>query len=332
MPSSGRSGWRSFFNRFPGDVVNMSLLDVRHLRKSFGGQLAVVDVSLSLERGEVLGLLGPNGAGKSTTMLMMAGLLSPDAGKIEIEGKSYDGRDRETRRLLGVVPQELAIYPDLNAYENLSFFGRLYGLRGGELSRRCDQVLDRIGLTDSARRPAGNYSGGMKRRLNFGVALMHRPAVLILDEPTVGVDPQSRSHLLECIREQARSGVGIIYASHYMEEVQSICDRVAIVDHGRVLACDTVPRLLAGIAADLLIYVEDGENVRQRLRGLLTVEDASDGRPVIAIKGNAADMGERLREVLYHLAAVHMKVESVETSQSNLESLFLQLTGYGLRD
>lgn len=310
----------------------MSLLDVRHLSKRFGGHQAVVDVSFVLEPGEVLGLLGPNGAGKSTTMSMISGLLAPDSGEVLIADRAYDGRDPRQKRMIGLVPQDLAIYPELNAIENLKFFGRLYGLHGVALQSRCDEVLNRIGLTESARRASGTYSGGMKRRLNFGIAMMHRPEILILDEPTVGVDPQSRSHLLDSVRELAQSGVGIIYASHYMEEVQAICQRVAIVDRGRVLAYDSIPRLLDGLSTNLLIYVENTGDVHSRLSGLATVETGSDGLAAIVVSGDAAELGERLRSMLHHLLTARIHVVRIETQQTNLERLFLQLTGYGLRD
>lgn len=310
----------------------MSLLEARHLKKSYGGHPAVVDVSFSLQTGEVLGLLGPNGAGKSTTMMMLAGLLIPDEGEVVLGGSRFDGRNRDQRRLLGVVPQDFAIYPDLDAVENLQFFGRLYGLHGQELKDRCDEVLERVGLVESARRAAAGYSGGMKRRLNFGVALMHRPSVLILDEPTVGVDPQSRSHLLDCVRDQARSGVGVIYASHYMEEVQSVCQRVAIIDHGRLLAYDTIPQLLTGLAADIILYVDEVERAGPSVNGLATAGIGSDGLPALILRGDSAEIGERLRTVLDRVKNVGGHVLRIETQQTNLERLFLELTGSRLRD
>ena len=199
----------------------MILLQVENLRKSYGSHVAVQDVSFSLDQGEVFGLLGPNGAGKSTTMMMLAGLLLPDSGTIRLgsEGTVYDARNPEHRRQLGVVPQDLAIYPELNAVENLRFFGGIYGMSGATLQRRIDEVLSRVGLTGDAHRASHEYSGGMKRRLNFGVALLHSPKLLILDEPTVGVDPQSRSHMMDTVRNVSAEGVAVIYASHYMEEV-----------------------------------------------------------------------------------------------------------------
>lgn len=313
----------------------MSLLTAHHLQKRFGDHQALVDVSFSLNAGEVFGLLGPNGAGKSTTMMTIAGLLTPDAGEVRLNGVLFDGRNPEQRRLLGVVPQDFAIYPDLDAIENLRFFGQLYGLQGRDLVQRCDEILDRIGLIESARRPSGTYSGGMKRRLNFGVALMHRPAILILDEPTVGVDPQSRSHLLDCVRDQAREGVGVIYASHYMEEVQSICQRVAIVDHGQVLACDTVPNLLQGLAADVFLYIEhrqDAARVTEALAGLAPPRAGADGEQAYVLSGDSADIGSRLAESLRRIESVGGQVKRIETQQTNLERLFLQLTGNRLRD
>ncbi|HEY0980544.1 ABC transporter ATP-binding protein [Schlesneria sp.] len=337
----------------------IDLAAVVHLRKSYGDHVAVHDVSFSLHSGEVLGLLGPNGAGKSTTMMMLAGLLTPTSGEVLLDGQRFDGRNHELRRMLGVVPQEYAIYQELNAVDNLMFFGKLYGLSGPALKSRCDEVLEQVGLTESALRPSRTYSGGMKRRLNFGVALIHRPSVLILDEPTVGVDPQSRSHLLDCVRQQAADGVGIIYASHYMEEVQSICSRVAIIDHGRVLANDTIPNLLGGTASDLHLYVDRTQGITCELGGLAELGTGSDGNPAVIIPGESTlmtnpsdacslryglnltakeptrvpvELSWRLQMVLHKLGNLGVRVLRVETQQSNLERLFLQLTGNRLRD
>jgi len=336
-----------------------SLAEVLHLRKSYGNHLAVKDVSFSLQRGEVLGLLGPNGAGKSTTMMMLAGLLTPTSGDVLLDGRKFDGRNHDLRRMLGVVPQEYAIYQELNAIDNLLFFGKLYGLRGKDLKIRCDDVLEQIGLAESARRPSGEYSGGMKRRLNFGVALMHKPSILILDEPTVGVDPQSRSHLLDCVRRQAAEGVGIVYASHYMEEIQSICHRVAIVDHGEVLVDDTIPNLLGGTGSDLYLYVNRTTGVSEALGNLAIVGVGSDGEPAVIVPGDvpsvvknpdvsslryglgsltpetpriSPELSWRLQTVLFKLGNLGIDVLRIETQQSNLERLFLQLTGKRLRD
>ncbi|MEM1062665.1 MAG: ABC transporter ATP-binding protein, partial [Planctomycetota bacterium] len=198
----------------------MPLLEVRNLRKRFGRTVAVEDVSFAVEPGEVFGLLGPNGAGKSTSMMITCGLLKADAGEVLVAGRKLTPRSRTLKRELGLAPQELAIYPELTARENLRFFGKLYDMGRRSLADRVGEILDRIGLTARADDPAGTFSGGMKRRLNFGIALLHRPAVVILDEPTVGVDPQSRAHLLEAVRDVASEGVAVVYVSHYMEEVE----------------------------------------------------------------------------------------------------------------
>ena len=337
----------------------MQLAEVRHLRKSYGDHLAVKDVSFSIQAGEVFGLLGPNGAGKSTSMMMLAGLLTRTSGEVLIDGQEYDGSSLEQRRRIGVVPQEFAIYQELSGLDNLKFFGGLYGLVGKTLQSRCDEILDQIGLKESARRAVRTYSGGMKRRLNFGVALLHRPSLLILDEPTVGVDPQSRSHLMECIRHQCAQGIGVVYASHYMEEVQSICHRAAIMDHGEVLANDTINNLLAGLAADLYLYVDRTSNVCDALEGLARIGVGGDGEPAIIVSGDnlpsgdrnsvasvpleqpldstefvgaASGLGRRLQLTLETLNRFGIRVLRIETQQSNLECLFLQLTGKRLRD
>jgi len=341
------------------EAPRQPLVAARHLQKRYGDHQAVKDVSFELHHGEVLGLLGPNGAGKSTTMMMVSGLLSPTGGEILFNGQRFDGHNRDQRRLLGVVPQEYAIYQELNAIDNLLFFGRLYGMSGKQLKARCDDILEQIGLTDSAHRASGTYSGGMKRRLNFGVALMHQPSILILDEPTVGVDPHSRSHLMDCVRRQAANGVGVIYASHYMEEVQALCQRVAIIDHGEVLANDSIPNLLSGIATDLYLYVDRTAGIAHELSGLARLGTGSDGEAAVIVSagesngarpqpieplrygagtlapnlaGHPPELAWQLQAVLHKLDRLGVSVLRIETQQSNLERLFLELTGKRLRD
>lgn len=309
----------------------MNLLEVKKLRKSFGAHLAVAEVSFELQPGEILGLLGPNGAGKSTTMLMIAGLLPPDSGTVLINGEALHPGSRVFKYQLGVTPQDLAIYPELSALENLRFFGRLYGLAGRELDHRCQEVLQKIGLEDRSIEPCGHFSGGMKRRLNFGVSIMHRPAILILDEPTVGVDPQSRAHLLDCIQELTAEGVGVIYASHYMEEVQSICRRAAIIDHGNMLAYDTVDKLLSQLPSGLSLQVNDVSHLNGQLNGLATTK-MTDGHPTIELTGEPETVNQRLPTVLERLKSAGVTLERIESFQPNLEQLFLQLTGRRLRD
>jgi ABC-2 type transport system ATP-binding protein len=347
-PASAKSAGRT------SPASRKVLLEARHLRKRYKTQFAVEDVSFSLQGGEVLGLLGPNGAGKSTSMLMLAGLLTPTSGEVFLNGQKFDGRNPDQRRLLGIVPQEYAIYEQLRALDNLMFFGRLYDLRGAVLSARCAEVLDHIGLTKSAHRPAGTYSGGMKRRLNFGIALMHQPAILILDEPTLGVDPESRLHLIDCIHRHTVDGGCVLYASHNMEEAQSICQRVVILDHGRVIANDTIQHLLAGHAADIYLSVDHTAGIGDELKALARVGMGSNQEPAVIVSGNTPDapessneqpsdgdratatagsaspvssLAERLQATLGKLNALGIQVLRVETRQSNLEHIFLRLTG-----
>jgi ABC-2 type transport system ATP-binding protein len=315
----------------------MSLLDVVDLRKSYGDHVAVDGLSFHVDAGEVFGLLGPNGAGKSTTMMMLAGLRPADSGTVTIGGYSFDSGAHELKQILGVVPQDLAIYPDLTARENLEFFGRLYGIRGATLRERIDRILGQIGLTQNARSYGKTFSGGMKRRLNFGVALLHEPKLVILDEPTVGVDPQSRSHLLDCVRQLSSNGVGVIYASHYMEEVEAICQRVAIVDKGKLLTCGTLDQLLSKSRADLHLHVL-GTKARlgPRLVGLAEVEPLAEGEVQVVVHRDRRDatyaINDRLTLVLEILKQAGAELLSVETKEYNLERLFLELTGRRLRD
>jgi ABC-2 type transport system ATP-binding protein len=347
-PASAKSAGRT------SPASRRVLLEARHLRKRYKTQFAVEDVSFSLQGGEVLGLLGPNGAGKSTSMLMLAGLLTPTSGEVFLNGQKFDGRNPEQRRLFGIVPQEYAIYEQLSAVDNLIFFGRLYDLRGALLRARCAEVLEHIGLTKSAHRPAGTYSGGMKRRLNFGIALMHQPAILILDEPTLGVDPESRLRLIDCIHRHTVDGGCVLYASHNMEEAQSICQRVVILDHGRVIANDTIQHLLAGHAADIYLSVDRTAGIGDELKALARVGIGSNQEPAVIVSGNtpdapesineqrstgdrataaagaaslAASLAERLQATLGKLKTLGIQVLRVETRQSNLEHIFLRLTG-----
>ena len=313
------------------------LLDASHLEKSYDGTPAVVDVSFQVGAGEVFGLLGPNGAGKTTTMMMLAGLLRPDAGSVRIDDRLLDSANRELRMLFGVVPQDLAVYPDLTAGENLVFFSRLYGLRGRELKQRVQDTLESTGLTERAADRVATFSGGMKRRLNFGIALLHRPRLLILDEPTVGVDPQSRLHLLDCVRQLSREGIGVLYASHYMEEVQAICHRVGIMDHGRMLACDTLGALLGRLQSDLCVRVAPAsERLAERLRGLAEVRQSSPEEAVLTVVRDPQSNGDvptgPLVQVFDIVRECGARVCSVDTQEPNLERLFLELTGARLRD
>ena len=319
-------------------------LRLTHLRKAFGDLVAVADVSLEVAPGEIFGLLGPNGAGKSTTMMIACGVLPADDGAVELGGEALSPNRRDLRRRLGVVPQDLAIYPELSARQNLRFFGRLYGLRGDDLDARVADALDRTGLTNRADDRAEHYSGGMKRRLNFGCALLHKPQVLILDEPTVGVDPQSRAHLLASVKEVAAEGAAVVYASHYMEEVEEVCDRVAVVDAGRVLASGTIPDLLAPLESVLRLCVtpppeaaaDPARLLPERYAPLFDSLPQPDGRVVFALPRSRlsadATLSGALAPVLDQIKDAGGRLDAVHTEEPDLEMLFLKLTGNRLRD
>src|SRR5262245_8884733 len=261
-----------------------NLLEVSHLRKSYGGTVAVDDLSFHVEAGEIFGLLGPNGAGKSTTMTILAGHRQADGGTVTIAGEPAGHNNPAVQKLLGVVPQNLAIYDDLTGRENIRFFGELYAVRGAELEQRTERVLAQIGLQSQADQYVRTFSGGMKRRLNFGVALIHEPRLVILEEATVGIDPQARSHILGCIRQLAAAGVGVIYASHYMEEVEVLCRRVAIIDHGKLLAVGTLEDLIDQSNGDLSVCIAAPvADLKGRLFGLADVVASDEHGPRVVI-------------------------------------------------
>jgi ABC-2 type transport system ATP-binding protein len=292
------------------------------LRKSYGSTTAVDGVSLEIPAGRIFGLLGPNGAGKSTTIGMLSGLLLPDAGRVEIAGG--DPALAENRRRLGVAPQALAIYPELTAEENLRFFGELYGLSGSRLRERVAWALDLAGLTERRRERVDKYSGGMQRRLNLASALVHEPEVVFLDEPTVGVDPQSRNAIFEQIEALRASAKTVLYTTHYMEEAQRLCDFVAIVDHGKILAQGTVDELIAAHGGKSVLRVE------------LVERPGGDADPT----GLGGDLDgtslridtDRPHEAIARVFASGVRVERLQLEPADLESVFLNLTGRRLRD
>lgn len=315
----------------------MNGLEVSHLRKSYGDQTAVDDLSFHVNNGEIFGLIGPNGAGKSTTMLIIVGLLRADAGSVTFDGQHYNPRDAEMRTRLGIVPQELAIYPELTAAQNLRFFGRLQGLHGRRLKERVDYVLNLTGLTPNADHTLSTFSGGMSRRLNFGIALLHEPRFVVLDEPTVGIDPQSRTNLLDGVLEISRRGVGVLYASHYMEEVEAVCQRVAIIDRGRLLKMGTLDELQDRTQFDFRVRVASlPVEVARRLSGIAEVTTEPDGSISIvlheSLEAQQAGRSDRLRGVLEILETAHVPLLEIKTQEASLETLFLRLTGRTLRD
>ncbi|QJW97626.1 ABC transporter ATP-binding protein [Frigoriglobus tundricola] len=256
------------------------VLEVSDVRKRYGDTAALDGVSLSVEAGEVFGLLGPNGAGKTTLLSIAAGLARFDTGSVKLFGRPFTRDDRDLRRLVGIGTQDLSIYPDLTARENLRFFGKLYGYYGQDLNGRVDDVLAAVGLTDRANDRAGTFSGGMKRRLNLAAAVVHGPKLLFLDEPTAGVDPQSRNHIFEQVKALNATGMTIIYTSHYMEEVQALCPRIAILDGGKFRACDTLPNLLKRLDATIRVTLTGAPtDFADRLAAIPGVKRLGGGPP-----------------------------------------------------
>ena len=314
-------------------MAEQAILEAEGLCKSFGSLQAVKDVSFHINEGETYGLLGPNGSGKTTTISMICGLLPADAGTVTIGGMPMTTSTLEPKALVGLVPQDLAIYPDLSARENLLFFGRLYGLAGTELTERVDEVLRVIGLADRAKDRSGTFSGGMKRRLNIGIGLIHSPTLLVLDEPTVGVDPQSRNAILESIEQLARDGIAVLYTTHYMEEAQRLCDRVAIIDGGVVRAEGTQQELVRLVGENERIRVKGTGKVKEaaeRVKAMTGIADASALGEEVSIL--APDVGAILTEALQTLSSDGMTVDSVSVEKPDLETVFLHLTGKALRD
>jgi ABC-2 type transport system ATP-binding protein len=313
--------------------VTEPLLACRDLRKAYGERTAVDGVSFHIDPGETYGLLGPNGAGKTTTISMVCGILRRDGGEVVVAGKPIDVGATDAKAAIGYVPQDLAIYPDLTAAENLRFFGRLQRLRGRELDRRVDEILAMIDLVDRARERVDSFSGGMKRRLNIGIGLLHRPALLVLDEPTVGVDPQSRNAILTSVNELGREGMAILYTTHYMEEAERLCDRIGIIDEGKIRAEGTRRELVSLVGEkDRVELVASGhvEPATAALGELDFVQEAtsSDGRIELVLD----EARNHLPRILETAADRGVSVRTVEVVEPDLEAVFLHLTGKALRD
>ncbi|HET9075680.1 MAG TPA: ABC transporter ATP-binding protein [Acidimicrobiales bacterium] len=302
------------------------------LTKSFGGRPAADGISLAVAAGEVYGLLGPNGAGKTTTIRMVCGLLEPDAGSVTIQGRPV-GADRSVKALIGYVPQEIALYPDLTGRENLMFLGRLYRLHGPLLAQRVAAALDVTDLAERCDERVDSYSGGMKRRLNIAAGLVNQPALLVLDEPTVGVDPQSRHSILERVKAFAAAGMSVLYTTHYMEEAERVCDRVGIIDRGRLIAEGTRRELVSRLGErdriDLVVSGDAGR-LAAACREVPGVDEAAaaDGRVHLV----TADGRRVLPAVLEKAEAAGVPVGSVEIAEADLEAVFLHLTGTALRE
>ena len=304
-----------------------SILELVGIRKSYGRTEALAGVNLNVAHGELFGLLGPNGAGKTTLLAILAGLSGPNSGTVKLFGQPFGPTTRSARHSVGLATQDLAIYPELTARENLRFFGRLYGLRGADLNSRIGEMLDMVELKDRADQRAGEFSGGMKRRLNLAVALVHRPELLLLDEPTTGVDPQSRNHIFERVQYLNADGLTVVYTSHYMEEVQSLCPRIAILDHGKMIACDTRESLLGRLDSTLILAMarpsEGWLSSAKQLAGATSVEWSN---------GNLSIVTPDAAALLPKLFAAGAEPTNIDVKTPTLENVFLTLTGRALRD
>ena len=309
-----------------------AVLRCEGLVKRFDERAAVDGVGFEIAKGETYGLLGPNGAGKTTTISMVCGLLKRDEGTVTVAGQTIDTSSVEERRAIGYVPQEIALYPDLTARENLRFFARLQGMSTDRLNERVDEVLDVVGLTDRADDKAEEYSGGMQRRLNIGVGMLHEPDLLILDEPTVGVDPQSRNAILDSVAELGTLGMAVLYTTHYMEEAERLCDRIGIIDEGKIVAEGDRRELigLIGGSDTVTLKVAGADGCAERVGAIDGVDSAQlEGDELIII---AHDAGSLLAEILVAVRDAGATVKGVNVDEPDLEAVFLHLTGKALRD
>jgi ABC-2 type transport system ATP-binding protein len=312
-----------------------SILEVQNLVKNYGDFQAVKGVSFNIEEGEIFSLLGPNGAGKTTTISMLSTLYTPTSGDAVIGGHSVTKDPMGVRNIIGVVPQDLAIYEDLTARENLIFWGQMYNLSGKSLNMRVDEVLEQIGLTDKAKDRVKTYSGGMKRRVNIGVGLLHKPRLLFMDEPTVGIDPQSRRAILDTVKDLNKQGMTLLYTTHYMEEAEELSNRVGIIDHGEMIALGTQKELTqqVGEAETLMLHVgenDDAEALAKTLKDIPEVQQAESVNHEVSIV--CAEAEDILAAVVTKANERGIKIRSIEIREPNLEAVFLHLTGRALRD
>ncbi len=312
-----------------------ALLEAKALVKKYGDFTAVNGISFDIKEGEIFSLLGPNGAGKTTTISMLSTLYVPTSGEAIIGGHSVTREPMAVRNLIGVVPQDLALYEDLTARENLSFWGNMYGLSRNALASRIDEVLEQIGLTDKAKQRVKTFSGGMKRRLNIGVGLLHKPELLFMDEPTVGIDPQSRRAILDSVKDLNKLGMTVLYTTHYMEEAAELSDRVGIIDHGELIALGTQAELTrqVGEMETLILHVSENEDPQRLAAGIRTLEgvrkaDVTDHTVTVIVP----EAEEALAPAITRANELGIKIHSVDMREPNLEAVFLHLTGRALRD
>jgi ABC-2 type transport system ATP-binding protein len=308
------------------------LATMKKVVKRYGDFVAVDNLDMEIRQGEILGLLGPNGAGKTTSIRMLTGLIAADHGEITVFGQKQGLNNLEIRRQMGIVTQEITVFEDLSAEENLRYFGQLYGLRGGDLQSNVKRVLEFIGLTEHAKKKPSKFSGGMQRRLNIGCALVHRPKLVIMDEPTVGIDPQSRNHILESVKQIAKEGTTVVYTTHYMEEVEAVCDRIEIMDTGRVIAEGTLEELVGNVTHEdtiRLTAAKPSDALTEEIRaisGIKTITVTGENYQITSAAGSG-----NLNRIM-EIAMRHGGVKSITDDKPNLEDVFLTLTGKKLRD
>ena len=312
-----------------------NILEVQNLVKNYGDFRAVKGVTFNIQEGEIFSLLGPNGAGKTTTISMLSTLYTPTSGDAIIGGYSITKDPMAVRGVIGIVPQDLALYEDLTARENLIFWGQMYNLSGKALTTRVDEVLEQIGLTDKAKDRVKTYSGGMKRRVNIGVGLLHKPRLLFMDEPTVGIDPQSRRAILDTVKDLNKQGMTLLYTTHYMEEAQELSDRVGIIDHGELIAIGTQKELTqqVGQAETLILHIgenDDSDALAASLKGIQGVQQAEGVEHEVSIVCSEAE--DVLAAVVTKANERGIKIRSIDIREPNLEAVFLHLTGRALRD
>jgi daunorubicin resistance ABC transporter ATP-binding subunit len=311
----------------------MEFIKIENLVKKYNENYAVNSISFDINRGELFGLLGPNGAGKSTTISILSGLIKPTNGSVYIDGSDIVKNPMAAKKVIGLVPQDIALYPTLTARENLMFWGRMYGLSGKVLKQRMEEVLNIVELSDRKNEKIQNYSGGMKRRINIAAALLHRPEILIMDEPTVGIDPQSRNHILETVKSLNDGGMTVIYTSHYMEEVEYLCSRIGIVDHGKLIAIGDKDNLKKSVLSHDKIEIAVSSvtpTMIEKIKSINFVTGVAAEENKLTVL--SSDGPELLANLLLAIARMNVRVLSVNVEEPNLESVFLNLTGRALRD
>lgn len=314
-------------------MVSMSIITLSNLIKRYGQNIAVDNLNLQIEENELFGLLGPNEAGKSTTINMICGLLKPNQGEISIDGINLKDNPLECKKRLGLVPQEIALFETLSARENVEFFGKLSGLKGKLLNKGVDEALEFVGLSDRQNAVPKGFSGGMKRRLNIACAIVHQPRIIIMDEPTVGIDPQSRNHILQSVKKLNSMGSTVIYTSHYMEEVEALCSRIAIIDHGKLIACGTKDELKKLVASEEKIVIEVSDvsyNSLEEIKAIKGIKGAGFENHTLEVVTNNSQT--HLQDVLFILSRNGVRIKGVSMLEPDLETVFLSMTGRKLRD